>query len=251
MSKFRLSVLLCLSACILLGVVAVVALRRLTIPTLLTLHVPTRFLQGRVEAQHMVPQSGGQRATSTPYAGDLNVFESPGREDRLQIDRVMRLLKIGKGTAVADLGAGSGWFTVRAARRVGKTGTIFAEDINPKATEYIDARAVKEKLGNIRTVLGTPDDPKLAPASVDVVMMLKMYHEVAQPMEFVEKLKPSLKPGALVGIIDRNGNGSGTDHGIPQAVVEHEMDAEGFRKVAKYDFTKGDNEDYFLIFTAK
>jgi ubiquinone/menaquinone biosynthesis C-methylase UbiE len=191
------------------------------------------------------------RPTSTPYAGDLSIFESDGRDKRLQIDRVMKLLKMGKGSSVADIGAGSGWFTVRAAKKVGPTGVVYAEDINPQATKYIDDRAKKESLGNIRTVLGVPDDPKLAPGSVDAVMMLKVYHEIAQPVRFAENLRGALKPGALVGIIDRNGDGSGTDHGLPQTVAEREMDEAGFRKVAKYDFTKGDGQDYFLIFAVK
>jgi len=190
-----------------------------------------------------------ERPTSTPYSGDLSIFESPGRDKRLQIDRVMKLLKLAPGKTVADIGAGSGWFTVRAAKKVAPGGTVFAEDINPAATKYIDDRAKKESLANIRTVLGVPDDPKLPAASVDAVLMLKVYHEIAQPVRFVQNLKPSLKPGALVGIIDRNGNGSGTDHGIPQAVVEREMGEAGYRKVAVYDFTKGDGQDYFLIFT--
>jgi predicted methyltransferase len=194
------------------------------------------------------PRTQQDRPTSTPYAGDLSVFESPGREKRLQIDRVMTLLKLGPGKSVADIGAGSGWFTVRAAKRVGKTGLVYAEDINPKATEYIDARAKKQKLGNIRTVLGQPNDPKLPPASVDAVLLLKVYHEIAEPVAFSKHLREALKPGALVGIIDRNGNGSGTDHGIPQATVEREMGEAGFKRVAVYDFTKGDGEDYFLIF---
>jgi hypothetical protein len=78
-----------------------------------------------------------------------------------------------------------------------------------------------------------------------------VYHEIAQPVRFAQNLRGALKPGALVGIIDRNGNGSGTDHGLPQAVAEKEMDEAGYRKVAMYDFTKGDGQDYFLIFTAK
>jgi len=201
-----------------------------------------------VQAQTAEQQA---RPTSTPYAGDLSIFESDGRDKRLQIDRVMKLLKIGKGASVADIGAGSGWFTVRAAKKVGPSGVVYAEDINPQATKYIDDRAKKESLGNIRTVLGVPDDPKLAPASVDAVLMLKVYHEIAQPVRFAENLRAALKPGALVGIIDRNGNGSGTDHGLPQAVAEKEMDEAGYRKVAMYDFTKGDGQDYFLIFAAK
>src|ERR1700730_14362371 len=86
------------------------------------------------------------RKTSTPYTGDLSVFDSPGRDERLQINRVMDILEITSGKTVADIGAGSGWFTVRAARRVGDHGAVYAVDINPEATSYIDKRAQKEGL---------------------------------------------------------------------------------------------------------
>jgi SAM-dependent methyltransferase len=199
-----------------------------------------------------VPAQSGQqdtaRPTSTPYAGDLSIFEYPGRDKKLQIDRVMKILGIGPGKSVADLGAGSGWFTVRAARKVGASGVVYAEEINPEAVKYIDDRAAKEKLANVKTVLGKPDDPKLAAGSVDAVLMLKMYHEIARPVAFVKALRPALKAGAKVGIIDRNGSGSGTDHGVPMATVVQEMGAAGFKLVGTYDFTKADGEDYFLVF---
>jgi ubiquinone/menaquinone biosynthesis C-methylase UbiE len=188
------------------------------------------------------------RPTSTPYAGDLSIFEYPGRDKKLEIDRVMDLLHIAPGKTIADIGAGSGWFTVRAARRVTATGKVFAEDINPKAIDYINQRARKEQLGNIQTVLGTPEDAKLPPGSVDAVLLLKVYHEIALPVPFMQRLRLSLKPGARVGIIDRNGNG--TDHGLNQPIVEKEMAEAGYKKVAKYDFTKADGQDYFLIFEA-
>ena len=191
----------------------------------------------------------GTRPTSDPYKGDLTtIFDAPDRAKNLQIDRVMDLLKITPGKSVADVGAGSGWFTVRAARRVTPTGAVAAEDISADAVKYINERAKKEGLGNIRTVLGTPDDPKLAADSIDAVMMLKMYHEIANPVFFMQHLRGALKAGALVGIIDRNGSGSGTDHGVPQATVEKEMAEAGYKKVAKYDFTKKDGQDYFLIY---
>lgn len=71
------------------------------------------------------------RKTSTPYTGDLSIFDSPGREERLQIDRVMNILGIASGKTVADIGAGSGWFTIQAAKRAGDSGVVYAVDINP------------------------------------------------------------------------------------------------------------------------
>src|SRR6202142_4358853 len=88
------------------------------------------------------------RKTSTPYTGDLSVFDSPGRDERLQINRVMDILGIAAGKSVADIGAGSGWFTVRAARRVGGDGLVYAVDINPEAVKYVGERAQKEQLQN-------------------------------------------------------------------------------------------------------
>jgi len=190
-----------------------------------------------------------QRPTSKPYAGDLSIFEYPDRDQKLHVDRVMDLLGIAPGKAVADVGAGSGWFTVRAAARVGTTGAVYAEDINPNAIEYITQRAATAKLGNIHPILGTADDTKLPAQSVDVVLILKTYHEFAEPIPLMEKLKQSLRPGAKVGIIDRNGDG--TDHGIMPEVVEREMGQAGFKPVGKYDFTKSDGQDYFLIFSVK
>src|ERR1700758_4936784 len=118
------------------------------------------------------PQSSDTRKTSTPYTGDLSIFDSPGREDRLQIDRVMDILGVTPGKNVADIGAGSGWFTVRAARRVTESGAVYAVDINPEAIHYIDQRAAKEGLYNIKTILSKPDDPQLPLSSIDAVLLL-------------------------------------------------------------------------------
>ncbi|WP_035347565.1 class I SAM-dependent methyltransferase [Edaphobacter aggregans] len=195
------------------------------------------------------PAQTQQRQASKPYTGDLSIFEHPDRDKKLQIDRVMDLLGITAGKNVGDIGAGSGWFTVRASKRVGATGAVLAEDINPLAIEYIGKRVVKENLTNVRTVLGQPDDPMLPAGSVNAVLLLKVYHEIAHPVEFMKKLKPALREGARVGIIDKNGNGA--NHGVNHEVVEREMGEAGFRLSATYDFTKADGQDYFMIFVVK
>jgi len=184
------------------------------------------------------------RKTSTPYTGDLSIFDSPGRDERLQIDRVMNILGISSGKSVADIGAGSGWFTVRAARRVGDSGVVYAVDINPDAIQYIASRAKKENLHNVKPTLGKPDDP-LLPAKVDAVLLLKTYHEVAQPITLLRNLRASLAPGARVGVIDRNGNGE--NHGVAKDIVIREANQAGYHLLEQYDFVK-DGMDYFLVF---
>jgi len=201
---------------------------------------------GQSDSASPAQQSGEQRKTSTPYTGDLSIFDSPGRDERLQINRVMDILGILSGTNVADIGAGSGWFTVRAAKRVGAGGMVYAADINPEAVHYVEDRARKQKLHNVKPILSQPDNPLLPANSVDVVLLLKTYHEVAQPIVLLRNLGPALRAGAKVGVIDRNGNGE--DHGVGRDVVVSEAKEAGYRLVDQYDFVKGDKMDYFLVF---
>ena len=193
-------------------------------------------------------QQSPSRKTSTPYAGDLSIFDSPGRDQKLQIKRVMDILGVGPGKTVADIGAGSGWFTVRAARQVTDTGMVYAVDINPDAIRYIERRAQKEKIRNVKTILSKADDPLLPAQSIDSVLLLKTYHEVEMPVALLRNLRSSLKPGAKVGIIDRNGNGE--NHGISREVVLREAREAGYHLVGEYSFVKGDGMDYFLVFGA-
>ena len=225
-------------------------MRRFRTKFLLCLLLVLSTFSSRQWGQSTQTEQASKRPTSTPYTGDLSIFESAGRDDRLQINRVMDILKIAPGKNVADIGAGSGWFTVRAAKRVGSTGTVYAIDINPEAIQYIDRRAKDESLANVKTILneGKSDDPMLPKDSVNAVLLLKTYHEVSDPIPLLEHLRPALKPGALVGIIDRNGNG--TDHGISQKIVVKEASQAGYRLLATYDFVKGDGMDYFLVFTS-
>jgi 2-polyprenyl-3-methyl-5-hydroxy-6-metoxy-1,4-benzoquinol methylase len=202
-----------------------------------------------VWAHNAAAAQSPKRATSTPYKGDLSIFESPGREQRLHIDRVMDILGIATGKSVADIGAGSGWFAVRAAARVGPSGTVYAVDINPDAIHYIDQRTKKESRANVKTILSTPDDPKLAKETVDAVLLLKTYHEVADPVALLKHLRPALRPGARLGIVDKNGEAA--NHGVGQKVVVEEAARAGYHLVNTYDFVKDDGMDYFLVFTVR
>ncbi len=190
------------------------------------------------------------RATSTPYTGDLSIFETPGREQKLHIDQVMNILGIQPGKSVADIGAGSGWFTVRAAKRVAPAGTVYAVDINPEALTYIENRIQKEQLHDVKTVQGKPDNPELPPTSVDAVLLLKAYHEVADPVALLRSLRTSLRPGARVGVIDRDGNGE--DHGVHKEIVLREASEAGYRLLEEHDnLVKDDKMDYFLVLGVK
>jgi SAM-dependent methyltransferase len=188
------------------------------------------------------------RKTSEPYTGDLSVFDSAGRERRLQIEHVMDLLGISAGKTVADIGAGSGWFTVRAARRVTRSGAVYAVDINREAARYIERRVAREHLSNVRTIVSQPDDPQLPANSIDAVLLLKTYHEVEKPVALLRNLRPALCPGARVGVIDRNGNGE--NHGVDSKVVIREAAEAGYGLAGRYDFVK-DGMDYFLVFTVQ
>lgn len=191
-----------------------------------------------------------QRKTSTPYSGDLSIFESAGRDQRLHINQLMDALAISPGKDVADIGAGSGWFSVRAAKRVTGSGTVYAVDINPDAIKYLDDRLARDGVHNVKTILNKPDDPQLPPNSIDAVLLLKTYHEVADPVTLMRNLRPALRQDARIGIIDRNGNGA--NHGVQKGVVLQEMQQAGYMLKDEQDaLVKDDDMDYFLVFTAK
>jgi len=222
---------------------------RVLIALLLLLFQVPNLAHGQNAGSTAPTQPVQRRKTSTPYTGDLSVFDSPGRDDRLQINRVMDILGIVPGKTVADIGAGSGWFTVRAARRVTEAGSVYAVDINPAAIRYIDNRIHNEQLHNVKTILSKSDDALLPANTIDSVLLLKTYHEVEKPVVLLQNLRAALRPGAKIGIIDRNGNGE--NHGVAREIVIKEAGEAGYVLSGQYDFVKGDNMDYFLVFVLK
>ena len=192
------------------------------------------------------PNEQTSRPTSEPYTGSLSIFEDPKREEKLQVHRVMDILGIREGSVVADIGAGSGWFTVRAAQRVGSSGGVYAVEINQEYVDHIRTRAENEKLPHIRAVLGKEDDPMLPAAGVDSIVLLKTYHEFSKPLTMLRAMHKAMRKDALLGIIDRNG--AGDDHGVKREVVIQEAASAGFSLVAEHDFVRPDGMDYFLVF---
>ncbi len=140
---------------------------------------------------------------------------------------VMRTLGVHPGMSVADVGAGRGYYTVRVAKKVGAGGRVIAEDVVPDYLEGLRQRLQREHLDNVSLDLGEPHDPRLPPRSVDLVLLVHMYHEVEQPYGFLYNLLPALRPGARVAVIDLD-QATGI-HGTPRRELLCEFRALGFR----------------------
>ncbi|HEV2547599.1 MAG TPA: methyltransferase domain-containing protein [Stellaceae bacterium] len=141
---------------------------------------------------------------------------------------VMQVLDIHSGMSVADVGAGGGYYTVRVAKKVGASGHVIAEDVVRDYLEGLRQRLEREHLDNVRLDLGEPHDPRLPPRSVDLVLMVHMYHEVEQPYGLLYNLLPALRPGARVAVIDLD---QATEiHGTPRKLLLCEFHALGFRQ---------------------
>ena len=170
--------------------------------------------------------------------------DEKSRDENGEAERVMDRLGIRPGMRVADIGAGEGYYTVRLARRLGVSATIYAQDVQADYLKQLEARLAREGLTGIRLVLGESRDPKLPPASIDVAILSHMYHEIENPFEFLYRLRPALAPKARIGIIDAVRPTQ--DHGTPPALLRCELAAVGYRQV---DFVPLEpTEVYLAIF---
>ena len=155
--------------------------------------------------------------------------DEASRDAAGEADTVMSALGIGPGSRVADIGAGSGYFTSRLARRVGPSGRVYAEDIVPEVLQVLAARVRREKLDNVTLGRGDPHDPRLPPRSVDVALLVNMYHEVDQPFGLMYNLAPALRPGGRVAIVDLDRETWA--HGTPRSLLACELAAVGYEEV--------------------
>ena len=150
------------------------------------------------------------------------------RDDADETGQLTRLLGIQAGMAVADIGAGSGYETLRLSRVVGPRGRVFAEDVTESYLAGLRQEIARRRLTNIQVVLGGPADAGLAPNSVDRAILVHMYHEVAQPYALIWNLADALKAGAKVGVEDLDRPTE--QHGTPPALLRCEFEAVGYRQ---------------------
>jgi len=188
-------------------------------------------LQAVLLAQRKHPVSGRVIAPVMGVAG-AGWLERPEREDEEQTSRAVAALKLRPGMVVADIGAGSGYYTVRMARAVGAEGRVYATDIQQGMLDIITRRLTRDRLPQIIPVLSGEDDPKLPPAVLDLALMVDVYHELAEPQAFIRRLKASLKPdGRLVLVEFRKEDPSvpiRPEHKMSVAQVRQELGADGF-----------------------
>jgi predicted methyltransferase len=190
--------------------------------------------------------AGAFPTPSRPVAGIVtDTWRDEQSRDRAgEAERVMHLLGVKSGFDVADIGAGSGYYTVRLARRVGQTGHVYAEDVVPQYLDRLARRVAEEGLADrVTLVRGEPHDPRLAPASVDLALLVHMYHEVAQPYGLLWNLRPALRPGGRVAVIDARKETA--SHGTKPDLLRCEMTAVGYRQTAFYELQEN---TYLAVF---
>src|SRR5258707_718573 len=172
------------------------------------------------------------------------------RDNEEEPDHAIDVLKIAKGSTVADIGAGSGYMTIKLSRKVGAEGKVFANDIQQGMIDLLNRRLAKSKITNVSTILGTQDDPRLPVEAVDLVLMVDVYHELSQPQLMLRHIKASLKPGGRLVLLEYRKEDPNVpirpEHKMSVAEAKLEVEAEGFKLTAT-------NEDlprqHILIFT--
>lgn len=177
------------------------------------------------------PISGRRYAQTMSYLG-ADWLDRAERVQEENPDAALDALKLAPGSTVADVGAGSGYITVKMASRVGPAGVVHANDIQPQMLNLLRQRLDREKISNVRLVLGTLDDPKLPAGEIDLILMVDVYHEFSQPQGMLRRMRDSLKPGGRLVLLEYRKEDPTIpirpDHKMSVAEAKMEVEAEGF-----------------------
>ena len=207
---------------------------RITVALLVTLVATT------VAAQ----QPGVHPVSGRVYARTMSVegaawLERREREDEENPDLALRLLRIRRGSTVADIGAGSGYITVRLSKIVGPTGKVYASDIHSGMLSLLQQNVARAKVDNVIPVLGQFDDPKLPRDSVDLAIMVDVYHEFSEPQKMLQRIREALKTDGRLVLLEYRAEDSSVpilpDHKMSKAQVKEELEHEGFKQSRVYD----------------
>ena len=210
------------------------------------------FLAAVMTIPILAPGVGGQgqqRGRRLFPPEELGELEGPDRDAWQKPDLIMDALRIGEGSAVADVGAGGGWFTVRLARRVGPNGTVYAQDVQAQMLEAIRRRVDREGFRNVQYVHGDAADPRLPNGALDAALLVDIYHEIQNPVPLLRRLGQSLKPAGRIGIVNFTSEGGGPGPPMNQRVdaqrVIDEARQAGLRLLSRETFL---DFQYMLIF---
>jgi SAM-dependent methyltransferase len=214
------------------------------------MNVPRRFLPAWIVAALLLAalltaqQPGVHPVSGRVYALPMGVagatwLDRRERELEEDPDLAMRLIRVQRGSTVADLGAGSGYFTVRLARAVGNTGKVYAVDIQAGMLTLLQRAVERERFTNVIPVLGAEDDPRLPAESFDLVLMVDVYHELSSPQTTLGHLRRALKPGGRLVLLEYRAEDPDVpirpEHKMTKAQVKLEVEHEGFRQQRVYD----------------
>ena len=191
------------------------------------------------------PQDAPPPGSRTGYIRNL---ESPSRQEWQKPDQVVERLQLKSGQRVAEIGSGSGYFVVRFARAVGETGKVYAADIDSDMLNYLKWRAGKEELANIELVEATPDDPKLAGSSVDLVFLCNTIHHIENRDRYYPYITRALREGGRLVVVDFYNRPLPVPSPrvkIARSDMIKEIEQAGFHLVEEYDFLP---HQYFLVF---
>ena len=181
----------------------------------------------------------------------IAMLEDPGRDSYQKPSEVLDALAIKTGETIADIGAGSGYFSLRMAQRVGEAGLIYAVDVNPEMVRYVNRKVRDLGLQNHRSVLADPDDPLLAEDSVDRIFICDTWHHIGNQNEYLELLKKAMRPGGQVVMIDFKKKelpvGPPTEMKVSREALIDQMAGAGFKLLEEHTFLP---YQYFLVFTA-
>ena len=204
-----------------------------------------------LDAQRRHPISGRVLAPVMGVGG-AGWLERPEREDEEAPSKALDALDLKPGMVVADIGAGSGYYSLRLAKRVGASGRVYATDIQQGMIDILNRRIVSGGIENITTVLGGTDDPKLPPRSLDLAIMVDVYHELSQPQAMLRHLREALRAGGRLVLLEYRKEDPTVpikpEHKMSVAEAKMEVEAEGFTLV-KVD--EALPRQHILIFTAK